>query len=300
MAHIHAHDPKAEKSILTAFLLNFGFALFEFFGGLFTGSAAILSDALHDFGDAASIAVSLWCEKKSRKEPNERYTFGYVRYSVLGSVCSTLILLIGSTLLAVHSILRLQTPTELHHNGMIVLSLIGLLVNLLAARMTHGGHSLNQKAVTLHLLEDVFGWASVLLTSIVIRLTDWNVLDPLLSLFLCAFFIFQAAKILKEAMGIFLEKAPHGLNVQNVTEALCQLEGVYDVHHVHLWTLSGQEACVTLHAVCATPSQDIKHRIKETLLSLNIHHSTVELEETDEHCLQRACTVSPPQDHVHK
>ena len=121
---------KTERNIFIAFVLNFAFAIFELFGGLFTGSVAILSDAVHDIGDALSIGISFFLEKKSKKQPSGRYTYGYLRYSVIGGVITTLILLIGSVLVVMGAIERIISPTEINYNGMIVFALAGVCVNL--------------------------------------------------------------------------------------------------------------------------------------------------------------------------
>ena len=146
---------KTEKNILIAFILNLAFSIFEFAGGIFTGSVAIISDAVHDIGDAASIGISYFFEKKSKKQPDEKYTYGYARYSIIGSVITTLILLFGSVMVIFNAINKIIEPTEINYNGMIIIAIIGVCVNFCAAFLTREGDSLNQKAVNLHMLEDV-------------------------------------------------------------------------------------------------------------------------------------------------
>ena len=180
---------KTEKNIFLAFILNFAFSIFEFFGGIFTGSVAILSDAVHDIGDAASIGVAFFLEKKSKRQPDKIYTYGYTRYSVIGSVITTLILLFGSTMVIYNAIKRIITPVEIRYDGMIIFAVVGVCVNFLAAFLTREGDSLNQKAVNLHMLEDVLGWAVVLIGAIVMRFTDFAIIDPLMSIGV-ALFIF--------------------------------------------------------------------------------------------------------------
>ena len=134
---------KTERNILIAFILNFAFSIFEFIGGFFTGSVAIVSDAVHDIGDAASIGVSYFLEKKSKKKPDEHYTYGYTRYSVIGSVITTLILLVGSVLVVYNAILRIINPTPINYDGMIIFAIVGAAVNFLAAFFTREGDSLH-------------------------------------------------------------------------------------------------------------------------------------------------------------
>ena len=151
---------KSEKNILIAFILNLSFSVFEFIGGLLTGSVAIISDSIHDIGDAASIGIAFFLEKKSKKQPDSTYTYGYARYSVLGSIITTLILIFGSVMVIFNAVIRIINPTEIHYNGMIIFSIFGVCVNSGAAFFTRNGDSLNQKAVNLHMLEDVLGFNS--------------------------------------------------------------------------------------------------------------------------------------------
>ena len=173
---------KTERNILVAFLLNLGFSVFEFFGGVFTGSVAILSDAVHDLGDALGIAVSWFLERKSQRQADSTYTYGYARFSVLGSVFTCGILLLGSVGVVVSAVGRLMNPVPIHYDGMMLFAVVGVAVNLTAAFVTRKGESLNQKAVNLHMLEDVLTWVVVLIGAAVMRFTDWTILDPLVSI----------------------------------------------------------------------------------------------------------------------
>ena len=143
---------KTEKNILIAFLLNLAFSIFELIGGIFTNSVAIISDALHDFGDSISIGISYILEKKSKQKPDKHYTYGYARYSTLGAVITNAILLVGSALVIINAIGRIFNPVPINYNGMIIFAVFGVVVNTLAAYFTREGDSLNQKAVNLHIL----------------------------------------------------------------------------------------------------------------------------------------------------
>ena len=166
---------KSERKILIAFILNFVFSIFEFIGGAITGSVAIASDAVHDAGDALSIALSFILERKSKKEPDETYTYGYARYSVMGSVITTVILLVGSLGVMIGAVKRVVNPVEIDYDNMIIFAVVGALVNVVAALLTGSGDSLNQKAVNLHMLEDVLGWVVVLIGAVVMRFTDISI-----------------------------------------------------------------------------------------------------------------------------
>lgn len=282
---------KTEKNILIAFLLNFTFSIFELIGGIFTGSVAILSDSVHDIGDATSIGVSYFLEKKSKKQPDGEYTYGYARYSVLGSVITTLILLVGSVLVVVGAVNKIIFPTVIDYNGMIIFALVGVCVNFFAALFTRDGDSLNQKAVNLHMLEDVMGWLVVLVGAIVMRFTDFAILDPVMSIAVAVFIFINAFKNLKEALELFLEKSPHGIRVDEIQAHLQEIEGVTEVHHIHIWSMDGQNNYATMHVVTNHDGQEIKEKIKAELAEHGVAHATLELEREHEHCHEKNCHV---------
>lgn len=282
---------KTEKNILIAFLLNLTFSAVEFMGGIITGSVAILSDSVHDLGDALSIGLSFFLEKKSKKEPDEKFTYGYMRYSVLGSVITTVILLFGSLAVIYNAVLRIISPAEINYDGMIIFAVIGAAVNFIAAYFTKEGDSLNQKAVNLHMLEDVLGWVVVLIGAIIMRFTDIGIIDPLMSIGTSLFILINATKNLKEVLDIFLEKTPDGVNLNELKEHLTEIDGVLDVHHIHIRSIDGYNNYITLHVVAKGDSHNIKHKIREELSEHGINHATIELESEHEHCHEKECHV---------
>ncbi len=283
---------KSEKKILVAFILNLAFSVFEFIGGAFTGSVAITSDAVHDIGDAISIGVSYFFERKSKKAPDKIYTYGYTRYSVLGSVITTCILLFGSLAVIYNAVLRIIDPVEINYNGMIVFAVFGACVNFIAAYFTRGGHSLNQRAVSLHMLEDVLGWVVVLIGAVVIKYTGLLIIDPIMSIAVALFILVNAMKNLKQALDLFFEKAPAGISVEDIEHHISELDGVFGVHHIHIWSLDGQNNYATMHIVCDERSHDIKERVREVLKEHGISHATLEPESVGEHCHEKECNIS--------
>lgn len=291
---------KSEKKILTAFCLNLFFCVVEFVGGIFTGSIAILSDSIHDLGDSLSIGLSYIFERISRKKPNEKYTYGYYRYSVLGSVIQSVVLLCGSALVVYNAVTRLINPVPINYNGMIALAVVGCVVNFIAAYATHGGESLNQKAISLHMLEDVLTWAIVLIGAVVMRFTNWQFLDPVLSIGLAVFIIAGSLKSLKTVLDIFLEKTPANIDVAEIIKHLEAIDGVREIHHFHVWSMDGYKNAATLHAVTDADFCAVKQRIKEELEEHGISHSTIEHETADEHCHDAYCEPSAHHhDHGH-
>ncbi|MBR4050386.1 MAG: cation transporter [Clostridia bacterium] len=280
---------ETERNILIAFILNLLFAVFEFFGGAFTGSVAIVSDAVHDLGDAASIGISLLLEHKSKKQPDETHTYGYTRYSVLGSVITTVILLLGSAAVIFNAVKRIFNPVEINYNGMLVFAVIGVIVNFCAAWFTHKGDSLNQKAVNLHMLEDVLGWLVVLVGAVVMKFTDFAVIDPIMSIAVAVFILINAVKNLKQATDLFVEKTPHNISVKEIENHLCEIEGVKNVHHIHVWSTDGYHNLATMHIVTDCNHHEIKEKVRTELKEHGIEHCTLELEAADEHCENTHC-----------
>ena len=290
---------KSEKKILTAFILNLAFSAFELVGGIFTGSVAILSDALHDVGDAASIGLAYYFEKKSKKAPGGQYTYGYGRYSVVGGAVTTLILVFGSAGVVAGAVGRIINPTEINYNGMIVLALVGTAVNFFAAYFTHGGHSKNQRAVNLHMLEDVLGWIAVLIGAVVMRFTDLWIIDPIMSIGVAVFILVHAVKNLREVADVLLEKAPEGVDIGELKNYLCEIEGVEDVHHIHLWSINGEDIYATMHIVAEGDFHKIKEKVRAELKEHGISHATIETETPDEHCHEKSCSAEKKLSHTH-
>lgn len=282
---------KSEKKILIAFILNLAFSLFELAGSIITGSVAIQSDALHDIGDAAGIGVSYFLEKKSKKQPDENYTYGYLRFSVAGGLITTVILLVGSVAVIFNAISRLMNPVEINYDGMIVFALVGVTVNFLAAYFTSHGESVNQRAVNLHMLEDVLGWVVVLIGALVMRFTDVAVIDPVMSVGVAVFILINALKNLKSIIYLFLEKTPEGISVSEIKEHILKIEGVSGVHHIHIRSLDTENHCATMHVVTNEQGNMIKEKVRQELREHGIYHATIELETSYEHCSEENCVI---------
>ena len=279
---------KTEKNILFAFILNLGFSIFEFFGGFFTNSVAILSDSIHDMGDALSIGISYILEKKSKKKPDNKYTYGYIRYSVLGGLITTIILSVGSILVIYNAIGRIINPVEVNYKGMIIFAVVGVVMNFIAAYLTKEGDSINQKSVNLHMLEDVLGWVVVLIGAIIMNFTDIKIIDPIMSICVALFILVNTLKNLKQILDLFLEKTPKDIDIEHLKKHLQEIEGVDDIHHIHVWSMDGYNNYATMHIV--TKSDDIKKIKKEIRQELEEHgicHAILETE--DEVCEDVEC-----------
>ena len=289
---------KTEKNILIAFILNIVFAIFEFVGGLFTNSVAILSDSIHDLGDALSIGISYFMERKSKKHADNKYTYGYIRYSVLGGVITTTILLVGSILVIIGAVKRLFNPVEVNYDGMIIFAIIGVILNSIAAYVTREGNSINQKSVNLHMLEDVLGWIVVLIGAIIMHFTDIKILDSIMSIGVALFILFNSIKNLKKVLDLFLEKTPEDINIEELKKHLLEIKDVLDIHHIHVWSIDGFNNYATMHIVSkAKDISKVKKEIREELKEHNICHVILETEE--EACDDKECHVELGETHHH-
>lgn len=292
---------KTEKNILIAFIINITFSIFEFIGGLFTNSVAILSDSIHDLGDALSIGISYFLEKKSKKQADNKYTYGYVRYSVLGGVITTTILLVGSILVIIGAIKRLFNPVDVNYSGMIVFAVIGVVLNFIAAYVTKDGDSINQKSVNLHMLEDVLGWIVVLIGAIVMNFTDIKILDSIMSIGVAIFILIHSLENLKDVVDLFLEKTPKDVDIEELRNHLLKIKDVIDIHHIHVWSIDGFNNYATMHIVSkAKDISSVKKKIREELSEHNICHAILETE--DEACDDVECHVelgNHPHHHHH-
>ena len=289
---------KSDRNILIAFLLNLFFSIFEFVGGLFTNSVAILSDSVHDIGDAMSIGLSYFLEKKSKRKPDHKYTYGYVRYSVIGSVITTFILILGSIFVIYSAINRILYPIDVNYDGMIIFAIVGVVVNFIAAYFTRDGHSLNQKSVNLHMIEDVLGWIVVLIGAIVMKFTDVVIIDSILSIFVALFILKNAIYNFKFIIDLFLEKVPNGISIDELKKHICEIKGVVDVHHIHVWSIDGFNNYATMHVVSNGKNKKIKDDIKFELKEHDISHVTIEVESINEKCNHEECEMDT--NHVKK
>lgn len=304
MAHHHAHDHHGHhhapghahghvnatgaRSLRVAFFINLAFTLVEVVGGLWTGSIAVLTDALHDAGDCLVLGTAWYLQRVALKGRDVRYSYGYGRYSMLGGWLTSVVLVAGALGMLMITIPGLGDPALPHTTGMIGIALFGLLMNGLAAWTLHAGDTLNERGAYLHLLEDVLGWSAVLLGAILIHFTGWSVIDPLLSIGISLFILYNAIGTLRKGTRILMQQVPDGIDLHQVRQRLLAIPHVVDLHDQHTWTLDGSFIVHTVHVVVGDvdlqQALDIKCRAREVLRMSGIHHATIELEWEQEEC----------------
>jgi cobalt-zinc-cadmium efflux system protein len=289
--HTQEHDHSANTigNIKLAFFLNLIFAIAEFIGGLYINSVAVLSDSLHDLGDSISLGLSWYFEKLSHRNRNGKYSYGFRRFSLLGAVINAIILVVGSVFIIREAILRLANPVQTDVRGMAIFALIGVAINGFAAYRMQRGKTMNAKMLTWHLLEDVLGWVAVLIVSIVMMFVNQPALDPILSMGLSVFVLYNVIKTLIETISLFLQAVPAEVDMDEIERRIKRLEKVVDVHHTHVWSLDGEENVLTTHIVLAEGAKSpeirlIKNSIREIAREFRCEHTTVEFEYLKDDC----------------
>ena len=280
-----------------AFWLNFIFTIIEFIGGWLTNSMAIMADAVHDLGDSLSIGLAWYLSKLGHKASTEKYTYGFKRLSLMGAMINGLILVLGSAWVLSEAIPRLYNPEMPVTEGMIGLAILGILVNGFAAYKLHGGHSMNEKVLNWHLIEDAMGWVAVLVVAIVLNFVEWPILDPILSIGFTLFILINVVKYVVQTMSLFLQGVPDVSTRKAISQALLSMEHVEELHHLHFWSLDGEQHILTVHIVinCSIDNQklrQLKAEVHNRLAPFSLAHTTVEFELPGEPCRDES-------DHLH-
>lgn len=292
-SHTHKHD-HTEANLKVVFLLNALFALVELAGGVLTNSVAILSNALHDAGDSVALGVAIYFQRVSNRKRDEVFTFGYKRFSVLGALINSLILLSGSCFILAESIPRLSSPQPVNEKGMLLLALLGMAVNTMAMLRIRKGHTQNEKVVSLHMLEDILGWGAVLLVSGILFMWDIPLLDPLLSIAITLFILYRLYGSFRQTFRILLQGTPIPSQEEDIRQKLLKIPGITDIHDLHVWTMDGDYHVASLHIevdadMGLTDTGELKSRVRDELLKLKIEHATLEIELKGQQCVLNDC-----------
>ena len=301
--HHHHHGQRAKsgdegpstRGIAVAFFINLLFTLIELIGGYWSGSVAVIADAIHDLGDSVSLGVSWYLEKVAQGRPSVRFTYGLRRFSLLAALFSGIVVITGGVIVILHSLERLwshETASELKPQGMIFLALVGIAANAFAAWRLAKGSTQNQKILTWHLLEDTLGWAVVLIGAIVIGLTGWAWLDPVLAIAITVFISINVIRLSRQTLELFLQGSPVGFDQAALVAKIRAMPGVLDVHEVHAWSLDGATNILSLHVNMKDRSLDeaereLKEQIRHCISEFGNFHSTIEIEYGQAPCPDR-------------
>lgn len=279
---MHDHHSHQTRKLSWVIFLNISFTIIEIIGGLLTNSLTILSDALHDFGDSLVLILAWFAEKKAQQKPDQKRTFGYKRISLAAAIITSIVLVAGSMVILTQAIPRLFQPQTVHAEGMIFLAVVGVTFNGAGYFSLKGGHSLSQKAVSWHLLEDVLGWVVVLAGSIIMYFVDAPVIDSIMTIGYSLFILWGVSKNLKESFNILLQGVPGHIDLHHIEQGVLSVPNVVSVHDMHVWSMDGETDVFTGHFVIKDSAmknaEHIKIAIKQELSQHHIEHSTVELE----------------------
>lgn len=290
MSHSHDHDHGSDGNLKVAFFLNFGFTIIEIIGGLLTNSIAILTDALHDAGDTASLGLAWYFERVSERGRTSRHTYGYKRFRLLGGLITGLLLIAGLGFILWKAVGRLMNPEPVNAPGMIALAVVGIAVNGYAVLRTRKGSSLTEKVVSWHLLEDTLGWGAVLVGAGIMAIWDLPLIDPILSIGISLFVLWNVGRNLNKVVKVFLQTAPESFDADAFETKVKAMPKVESLHHVHVWSLDGESHVLTSHVVMQpdTSRQEIlemKRCIRAALDPDDFQHVTIDIELKGEECL---------------
>lgn len=287
----HAHVHPVTSNLKVAFFLNFCFTIIELVGGILTNSMAIMSDAIHDLGDTIAIGSAWFMERHSEKGCDDKYNYGYKRFSPLSAFITSVILIIGSVFIFIETIPRLIHPEAVNAKGMLLLSVLGVTMNGLAVLRLKSGDkdSVNQRAVMLHLMEDALGWVAVLIGSVVMLFANVPILDPILSLLIAVYILYNAVKNLRAILNIFLQAVPPKFDREAAIAKILKTPHVLELNDLRVWSMDGSEMVMSVRLVVddnlsSAQCQALKKDVKHTCLHLNIKHATLELETRSEGC----------------
>ena len=286
------------QSLNTIFVVciavNLLFVVIEAGIGFFANSLSLLSDAGHNLSDVFSLLLVLIAFRLAKIHPNANYTFGYKKSTVLISLLNAIILLVAVVLIVVESIYKFQNPTSVDGATISWTAGIGIIINGLTAVMLMRSQKtdLNVRGAYLHMVADTLVSVGVVVSGLVISLTGWYVVDPIVSLVIAVVILVSTWRLLSDSLRLSLDGMPEGLSLEQATDLLRNHENVVDVHHVHIWAISTTDNALTAHVVVNNieAMEATKNDLKQALRQMGIGHSTLEFETTSAHCADEACS----------
>ncbi|PWG00001.1 cation diffusion facilitator family transporter [Levilactobacillus bambusae] len=281
---MHEEDPLTGRRFLGVTLLNIGITGFELLGGVVSGSLALLSDAFHNMGDAVSIVLSYVAHRISQRGEDQQNTFGYRRAQILAALLNSFLLILISAFLVVEAIRRFSHPEPIHGTLMFWVAVISLAANLLSTWLLSRGskHNLNIRATYLHLLSDALGSVAVIVGAVLIATVQWYWVDPLLTMVVAIYIMWESWPIIRETIRILMQGAPE-LDYDAIRHDLLRIDGVTGVHHVHAWMIDENNiifsAHVNLHDQPLSNVEPVYRKIENVLCQdYHISHVTIQAE----------------------
>lgn len=292
--HHHAHAIEKLSTIyIVAVALNLAFVIVEAVAGFVGNSLGLLSDAGHNLSDGFSLILAMIALKLASSHATKRFTYGHRKSSVLISLLNAIILLVAVGAIMVESVQKFFNPSEVSGDLIIWTAAVGIVINGLTAwaLSRQQQHDINTRGAFLHMLADTLVSVGVVVSGVVIKYTGWWVVDPIIGLVIAVVILVSTWDLLAESLRMSTDAVPEGYDVDDIRNRIQALDGVLNVHHIHIWAISTTETALTCHIVIpeATMLEEVTDRVKELLDSLGIHHSTLELETKSIHCHDHDC-----------
>lgn len=284
--HSHNHSHNANRKALTiSFILIAGFMFVEFIGGYLTNSLALISDAGHMLSDAVALGLSLSALIFGARSATPSKTYGYKRFEILAALLNGIVLVLLAVFICKEAIERLSAPPHVIGQGMMIISIIGLLINIIVAWILHSQGStkenLNIRSAFLHVIGDLLGSVGAIIAAVLIMLFGWYIADPIASMIVSLLVLYSGWNILKESINILMEAKPTNIDSDKVTELLKSIDGVQDIHDLHIWMITSEFTSMTVHLhVKENADRDqildqAKHIMQE---KYGIKHVTIQIE----------------------
>ncbi|PID34795.1 MAG: cation transporter [candidate division SR1 bacterium] len=298
--HTHHHEVPTLGNITKAFYIGIGlntlFTVIEFILGYMTDSLALIADASHNLSDVASLILSLIGMKLAQKASTKLYTYGYKKASIIASLINALVLVIIVIGIGKEAIERFTTAPQIAGKIIIITALIGVIINTISAFMFFKGQKkdINIKGAFLHLLVDALVSVGVVISGIIIYYTNWNIVDPIISLIIAIVIIISTRGLLKESIKLILDGVPHDIDSKKIKQIITKNKDIVDFHHLHIWALSSTENALTVHIIakdtCTIDDMtSIKKTLKTSFKHQNISHITIEFEKESDICEEEKC-----------
>ena len=294
--HDHSHNVVINRAFILGILLNSSYVIAEVIAGLLYNSVALLSDAGHNLGDVAALALSLLSFRLAKMKPKGVFTYGYKKTTVLAALTNAVILLIAIGVLGYESATRLSHPEPVKGETIAWVATFGIIINGLSAFIffRNKEHDLNTKGAYLHLLTDALVSFAVVITGVVINYTNWYWLDAAVSIFILLVIVYSTWRLLLSSLRLSLDAVPANIDMDEITALVKNIAGVKNIHHTHIWAMSTTENALTTHLVLDDKlsfeeKMKLVHKIKHELLHQNIQHATIELESIETPCEDEEC-----------
>lgn len=278
---MHHHHKKAGQNLAFVFFMNLTFNIIVIVGGLATNSMAILADCIHDLADTISIALAWTLEKVSQKDSNEKYSYGYQRFSILGAVIISVFVIVMAFVILSEAIPLLFSPEDVDAEGMMLVAIVGIIFKSVSVYRLHGGETFNEKAILFHQLGDVFEWVAILVLSIVLMF--WKgapYLDPFVSIGIALWLIFNLGRNLYKSMEVLLQKTPDNFDIEEFKSQIMAIDGIMAIENFHIWSLDGIDSVMTLKvkADFGKNVEEIKEEIHDISKEYHIVDITIEFD----------------------